>query len=105
MPYKEDEHSLDDKMSGNPDVTLEMDSLGNQFLHLVLPADRINFLNGINNTSETFFQGGSDSQDLLDGGCNENSHEPVMIEVGCKVFEVNRIAYRQHKFDIDTNSA
>ena len=28
-----------------------------------------------------------------------------MIEVGCKVFEVNRIAYRQHKFDLDTNSA
>ena len=73
MPYKEDEHTLDDKMSDHPDVTLEMDSFGNQFLHLVLPADRINFLNGINNTSDTFFQGGSDSQDLFDGGSNENS--------------------------------
>jgi hypothetical protein len=44
-------------MSEHPEVTLEMDSLGNQFLHLVLPADKINFLNGINSASDTFFQG------------------------------------------------
>lgn len=29
-----------------PEVTLEWGGDGNQYLHLVLPADKINFLNG-----------------------------------------------------------
>lgn len=106
MPYTEDEPALDDRMSEHPDVTLEMDSLGNQFLHLVLPADRINFLNGINATGDTFFKGINSGNCDYDG-CNDGYSGPMMIEVGCKVFEVNRIAYRQHpaKFDFETSSA
>jgi len=77
VPYKEDEAALDDRSNENPDVTLEMDGMGNQYLHLILPADRINFLNGLNNnTSETFFNLNSEeSDDCFDGsGCgNDNS--------------------------------
>lgn len=51
VPYNDEEVAL---KNGNNDVTLEMDSFGNQFLHLILPADRINFLNGID-TNATFF--------------------------------------------------
>ena len=32
------------------DVILEQDVDGNSYLHLVLPADRINFLNGMDST-------------------------------------------------------
>jgi len=54
VPFKDDETALND--GNNTDVTLELDSFGNQYLHLILPADRINFLNGFNNNnSETFF--------------------------------------------------
>lgn len=50
-PYEEDDALSD----GQQDVTLEMDGYGNQYLHLVLPANRINFLNGLNNSNGTFF--------------------------------------------------
>ena len=92
-------------MSEHPEVTLEMDSLGNQFLHLVLPADKINFLNGMNSASDTFFQGFNTDDRSEYEGHSGGFQEPMMIEVGCKVFEVNRIAYRQHptKFNIETS--
>jgi hypothetical protein len=36
-------------------VILEQDQSGNNFLHLILPADRINFLNGSINGRNSFF--------------------------------------------------
>ena len=74
------------------EVTLEMGQDGNQFLHLVLPAHRINFLNGMDSES-TFFSPrppGKTSQDSFYG----DEDQPVMVEIGCKVFEVNRVKYQ-----------
>lgn len=39
--------SIETAKTLNEDVSLEMDAFGNQYLHLILPADRINFLNGV----------------------------------------------------------
>ena len=69
-------------------MTLEMDSVGNQFLHLILPANRINFLNGMDNSEGSFFDANNCENNYFE------DEEPLMIEVGCKVFEVNRVAYR-----------
>lgn len=41
MPYAEE------TPQSQTDATIEMDHFGNQYLHLILPADRINFLNGM----------------------------------------------------------
>jgi hypothetical protein len=75
------------------DVSLEMDAFGNQYLHLILPADRINFLNGgLHNPNSTFFN--TDESDFVfsaGGGAYDAEGNPIMIEVGCKVFEVNRV--------------
>jgi hypothetical protein len=86
VPYAED------TPQSHTDVTVEMDPFGNQYLHLILPADRINFLNGMS-SGESFFS--------QNGDAFFNPVEPVMIEVGCKVFEVNRIAYRANPQKID----
>lgn len=43
------------KTSG--DVILEQDQAGNNFLHLILPADRINFLQGGSSGAKSFFSG------------------------------------------------
>lgn len=69
------------------DVILEADKEGNSYLHLVLPADRINFLNG------------SDSSSFFDPSFNQTNfgnddYDAMLIEVGCKVYEVNKIMYR-----------
>ena len=89
MPYKQEEEPIEEAQA---DVTLEMDSLGNQFLHLILPANRINFLNGMDNGEQTFFQNDEDCENNFFS--DSDAQEPMMIEVGCKVFEVNRVAYR-----------
>lgn len=49
-PYKQPSASAEE-----PDVSLEMDSFGNQYLHLILPADRIKFLNSHSFLNDTFF--------------------------------------------------
>ena len=51
MPYRGDEKS---NISDAQDVTLEVDAFGNQYLHLILPAEKLNFLNGINGSSSFF---------------------------------------------------
>jgi hypothetical protein len=68
-----------------PDVSLELGKDGHQYLHLILPADKIKFLNGGDSgLNNTFF---NDKDESLD-------YEQLMVEVGCKVFEVNRVAYK-----------
>jgi hypothetical protein len=68
------------------DVTLEMDLEGHQYLHLVLPADKINFLNGGDSILNATSFRGEDTESF--------DYEQLMVEVGCKVFEVNRVAYK-----------
>lgn len=46
------------KTSG--DVIIEQDPSGNSYLHLILPADRINFLHG-GNSGGAFFKNESDT--------------------------------------------
>lgn len=72
-------------------MTLESDNEGNAYLHLILPADKINFLNG--NSNFTFYNStGNDSGD-------DEDYDQMLIEVGCKVYEVNRILYKSNPTD------
>ena len=48
---------------GRHDVILEKDDSGNTYLHLVMPATAVNFLNG------------SDGSSLFDFAHNESSHD------------------------------
>ena len=72
------------------DVIFESDHDGNSYLHLVLPADRINFLNGSDSTSwfDPRFNSTSSFNDYGE------DYDAMLIEVGCKVYEVNKILYR-----------
>lgn len=51
VPYRGEEKS---KLSEDQDVTLEVDAFGNQYLHLILPAEKLNFLNGLNGSGSFF---------------------------------------------------
>lgn len=84
--------------SGGPnqhDVILEKDGDGNTYLHLVLPATAVNFLNGSDGSS--LFDFAEDSQMHSDYG--EQGLDDVFVELGCKIFEVNKVHYRNHKGD------
>ena len=52
------------------DMIFEQDSDGNNFLHLVLPADRINFLNGSGNNSSFADEGKNDIFEDFDDDMN-----------------------------------
>ena len=71
---------------GHHDVILEKDSNGNTYLHLVMPAEAVNFLNG------------SDGSSLFDSQNDETNYQTdvgdVFVELGCKVYEVNKVRYR-----------
>lgn len=70
---------------GRHDVILEKDESGNTYLHLVMPATAVNFLNG------------SDGSSLFDFGeknAFEEQVDDVFVELGCKVYEVNKVSYR-----------
>lgn len=100
VPYQQ--QNKENASESGPDVTLETDGLGNHYLHLVLPADRINFLNGLTNANDTFFHD-SRIPGAFDLGSQFGDENPaqLFIEVGCKVFEVNRVAYRPRVMDFD----
>jgi hypothetical protein len=73
---------------GQHDVILEKDESGNTFLHLVMPATAVNFLNGSDGSSMFDFAN--------DAHMYENYNE-LFVELGCKVYEVNKVFYRDHK--------
>lgn len=82
---------------GQHDVILEKDAQGNTFLHLVMPASAVNFLNG--SDASSMFDFGQDPNGL--GGAsasgsytNEDDFDNVFVELGCKVYEVNKVYYR-----------
>ena len=78
--------------AANGDVVLEQDNAGNRYLHLILPADRINFLHGAQGSGSFFnHESGFGFDDDLSGSAEKDK---MLIEVGCKVYEVNRVAYR-----------
>lgn len=74
---------------GKHDVILEKDDSGNTYLHLVMPASAVNFLNGSDGSSLFNFENGGTSQEhMADVG------DEVFVELGCKVYEVNKVNYR-----------
>ena len=76
---------------GQHDVILETDDSGNTYLHLVMPATAVNFLNGSNGSSLFDFNSGN----VMEDEDNASYHpEDIFVELGCKVYEVNKVQYR-----------
>ena len=93
----------EDGESKKPEVTLEQDKDGNSFLHLILPAASVNFLNGHDPNSlfdvDSQERGGYNSTvGETPGGIDEDFDE-MLIEVGCKVYEINRVLYKSTPSD------
>jgi hypothetical protein len=78
---------------GQHDVILEKDDSGNTYLHLVMPATAVNFLNGAD-SSNLFDFADSSNNFKTDGSGFSNELEDVYVELGCKVYEVNKVLYR-----------
>ena len=80
-------------------MILEKDESGNTYLHLVMPATAVNFLNGSDGSSifdfahEESLKGG-DRYAGGDSGAFQTDVDDVFVELGCKVYEVNRVQYR-----------
>ena len=83
---------------GRHDVILEKDDSGNTYLHLVMPATAVNFLNGSDGSS--LFDFAHNEAREGEGRYAEESEayradvDDVFVELGCKVYEVNRVLYR-----------
>lgn len=73
------------------DVILEKDDSGNTYLHLVMPAAAVNFLNGSDGSNLFDFAGRGTGP--YSGG-TESDYDNVFVELGCKVYEVNKVYYR-----------
>ena len=73
-------------------MILEKDESGNTFLHLVMPAAAVNFLNGSDGSS--LFDFASNPGNYAGSYENENDFDNVFVELGCKVYEVNKVYYR-----------
>mmetsp|Transcript_42293 Transcript_42293/g.55718 ORF Transcript_42293/g.55718 Transcript_42293/m.55718 type:complete len:106 (-) Transcript_42293:316-633(-) len=70
---------------GRSDVILEKDESGNTYLHLVMPATAVNFLNGSDGSNLFNFAAGEGAS------AYEEPVDDVFVELGCKVYEVNRV--------------
>ena len=85
---------------GRHDVILEKDDSGNTYLHLVVPAAAVNFLNGSDGSSLFDFgdsRGGNpnlNDYSYVNGGNDDGDYENVFVELGCKVYEVNKVSYK-----------
>ena len=84
---------------GHHDLILEKDGDGNTFLHLVMPASAVNFLNGSDGSSLfNFTDNGSHNQHRDPSSTYqdlpEEDFDNVYVELGCKVYEVNKVYYR-----------
>ena len=82
---------------GRHDVILEKDESGNTYLHLVMPATAVNFLNGADGSSLFDFaqEGGNAGNGTYgENGAFEEKVDDVFVELGCKVYEVNRVSYK-----------
>lgn len=78
---------------GRHDVILEKDESGNTFLHLVMPATAVNFLNG-SDGSNLFDFANNPANFTNENGSYNNDFDDVYVELGCKVYEVNKVYYR-----------
>lgn len=74
------------------DVIIEKDEEGNSFLHLVMPANSVNFLNGYD--QDSIFNQAEGKAPLGSDGRLDTDYDQMLIEVGCKVYEVNKVLYK-----------
>lgn len=84
---------------GQHDVILEKDENGDTFLHLVMPASAVNFLNGHDGNSLFDFQSDERAQQHQSYAGGAQAAEDVFVELGCKVYEVNKVYYRGNNKD------
>ena len=81
-------------------MILEKDDNGNTYLHLVMPATAVNFLNGTDGSNLFDFAGNDRATGSYPGsagyqsGTDEGDFDNVFVELGCKVYEVNKVYYR-----------
>jgi len=96
-PYPDSRSSTalvtDTNGDGRHDVILEKDESGNTFLHLVMPATAVNFLNG-SDGSNLFDFANHPTNFTNENGSYNNDFDDVYVELGCKVYEVNKVYYR-----------
>ena len=95
---------------GKHDVILEKDESGNTYLHLVMPASAVNFLNGSDGSSLFNFAEGQQDQGnysgyQTNGGQDGDDFGEVFVELGCKVYEVNKVNYRGIQTDLYNSDA
>ena len=84
------------RVDGQQEVSFQKDKNGNLNLHLILPAASVKFLNGFDENS--LFN----VDDQAKPGYNSTYGDPEMdqyydqtlIEVACKVFEINKVQYK-----------
>ena len=88
---------------GQPDgISFETDDKGNSFLHLVLPAESVNFLNGVDSDPSSYFNVNSGS---YSSEGNSQFGSKMLVEVGCKVYEVNKVQYRAGNADYNRQNS
>jgi len=80
---------------GRHDVILEKDESGNTYLHLVMPAEAVNFLNG-DGSSLFGFDGDEAVNFSNEKGSYQTDVDDVFVELGCKVYEVNKVRYARN---------
>jgi len=79
---------------GHHDVILEKDANGDTFLHLVMPASAVNFLNGSDGSSLFNFTEQDHNHHRSESYHDQEDFDNVFVELGCKVYEVNKVYYR-----------
>lgn len=89
LPYSNERDAKIDAVTKPSDLILEMDENGDQYIHLVLPADKISMLSGIHD-QDSFFGFNNTFTNSDDQGVFDR----VLVEIGCKVYEVNKVNYR-----------
>ena len=78
-------------------MILEKDEGGNTYLHLVMPATAVHFLNESETNSFFDFANTKQQRNTFQGNhsnVNESEFDDVFVELGCKVYEVNKVYYR-----------
>lgn len=99
-------------------VILEKDvETGSTYLHLVMPAAALNFLNGVDGSSIFDFvksshsgqhqqsshsNSGYGSEEFMTEADSETLHggetyDNIFVELGCKVYEINKVYYTNNK--------
>jgi hypothetical protein len=73
---------------------IDLNENGEQFLHLVLPKDKINFLNGMDGQSIFGPNGEDRCKGANTGQADSDGYDQTLYEVSCRIEEVNRVYYR-----------